>query len=602
MAPATETLEIIRGGSFLVEEHPLDQVFIPEEFTEEEQMTGELVADFVDGSVVPVLDQLEAREPGVMEGLLKEAGKLGLFGADFPEAYGGFEQRKAVAMLVSAKLVRGGSFQVGFGCHTGIGSLPIVFFGTPEQRERYIPKMATGELLGAYALTEAGSGTDALAAKSTATLSEDGKHYVLNGEKMFITNAGFAGVFTVFAKVDGEHFTAFILEKEMEGLSTGAEEHKMGIKGSSTRTLVMQDVRVPVENVLGEIGRGHEIAFNILNVGRFKLGASAIGGAELAIVDAVRYGKQREQFGRPIVEFGLIKEKIGEAAARIFAAQSMVYRTAGYIDLNIATLDKKAPDYFKQVIDVGIREYVTECSMMKVFCTEVLDYCVDQAVQILGGYGYVEEYPAERYFRDARINRIWEGTNEINRMVAVGEILKKAAKNDLPIFSQAKALLGELMGLPSLDEEADDSFLADERKLVGKAKKTVLLALGTVAQQLGDKLKDPWANEEVLGFLADMVMDVYGMESSLMRSVKLMDRGETDKAELAGLMTRLFCNDALHRLEIRARDVLSAVCEGDVLTTTLSGLRRTVKHTPVNTVTLRRRIADAVIEKEAWPV
>ena len=602
MAAATETMDIIRGGSFLVEEHPLDQVFIPEEFTEEEQMTGDLVAEFVEGSVVPRMDELEAREPGVLEGLIKEAGKLGLLSGDFPEAYGGFEQRKAVAMLVSAKLVRGGSFQVAFGCHTGIGSLPIVYFGTQEQRERYLPKMATGELLGAYALTEAGSGTDALAAKSTATLGDDGTHYLLNGEKMFITNAGFADVFTVFAKVDGEKFTGFILEKGMEGLSTGAEEKKLGIKGSSTRTLIMQDVKVPVENVLGEVGRGHEIAFNILNVGRFKLGASSFGGAEQAIVEAVRYGKQRKQFDRPIVEFGLIKEKIGEAAARIFAAQSMVYRTAGYIDQNIATLDKKDPDYYKKIIDVGIREYVTECSMMKVFCTEVLDFCVDHAVQIHGGYGYVQEYGAERHFRDARINRIWEGTNEINRMVAAGEILKKAAKGDLPIFAQAKALLGELMGFQSLDEVAGDSFLADQRKLVGQAKKTVLLAIGTVAQQLGDKLKDPWANEEVLGMLADMIMDVYGMESSLMRSLKLKDRGETEKAELAGLMTRLICNDSLHRLEIRARDVLSATCEGDVLTTTLSALRRTVKQQPVNTVALRRQIADVVIDKEAMPV
>jgi len=602
MSATIETMNIIRGGSFLVEEHPLDQVFIPEEFTEEEVMTGELARDFVEGSVVPVLKQLEAQEPGIMVDLLKKAGELGLLGVDFPESYGGFEQRKAVAMLVSARITRGGSFQVGYGCHTGIGSLPIVFFGTKEQRERYLPRMVSGELLGAYALTEAGSGTDAIAAKSSAVLASDGTHYVLNGEKMFITNAAFADVFTVFAKVDGDKFTGFILDKDMPGLSTGAEEKKLGVKGSSTRTLIMQDVKVPVENLLGEIGKGHEIAFNILNVGRFKLGASSVGGAEDAILDAVRYAKQRVQFGRPIAEFGLIREKVGEAAARIFAAQSMVYRTAGYIDQNIATLDKKDPDYYKKVIEVGIREYATECSMMKVFCSEVLDYCVDEAVQIHGGYGYVEEYNAERYYRDARINRIWEGTNEINRMVAAGEILKKAAKNDLPIFAQAKMLFDELMGFPGLDEDVDESFLADENKLVVRAKKTVLLAIGTVAQQLGDKLKDPWGNEEVLGFLADMVMDVYGMESSVMRSRKLMDRGETDKAELAGKMTALFCNEALHRLEIRARDVLAAVCEGDTLATILSGLRRTVKHQPVNTVALRREIADAVIEKESWPI
>ncbi len=599
---ATETMDIIRGGSFLVEEHPLEQVFIPEEFTEEEIMTADLARDFVEGSVVPVLEKLEAQEPGLMLKLLEEAGELGLLSADFPEAYGGFEQRKAASMLVCTRITRGGSFQVGYGCQTGIGSLPIVFFGNKEQRERYLPRMATGELLGAYALTEAGSGTDALAAKSTAVLAADGTHYVLNGEKMFITAAGYSDLFTVFAKVDGEKFTAFILEKEMEGLSTGAEEKKLGFKGSSTRTLIMQDVKVPVDNVLGEIGKGHEIAFNILNVGRFKLGASCVGGAQDAIVEAIKYAKQREQFGRPIADFGLIRHKIGEAAARIFAAQSMVFRTAGYIDQNIATLDKKTPDYYKKIIDVGIREYATECSMMKIFCAEVLDYCVDEALQIHGGYGYVQEYNAERYYRDARINRIWEGTNEINRMVAAGEILKKAAKNELPIFAQAKALLDELMGFPGLDEEGDDRFLAAEHRLVGKAKKTALLAIGTVAQQLGDKLRDPWGNEEVLGFLTDMVMDVYGMESSVMRSRKLMQRGETEKAELAGKMTALFCNEALHRLEIRARDVLSAVCEGDTLSTTLSGLRRTVKHQPVNTVALRREVAEAIIEKEAWPI
>jgi len=599
---AVSEMNIIQGGSFLVEEHPLEQVFTPEEFTEDELMTGQLARDFVETSVVPVLDRIEAQEPGVLVGLLKEAGALGLLGADFPEAYGGFEQRKAVSMLVCAKITRGGSFQVGYGCHTGIGSLPIVFFGNAEQRERYLPKMATGELLGAYALTEAGSGTDALAARSTAVLSADGTHYVLNGEKMFITNAGFADVFTVFAKVDGEKFSAFILDKAMQGVSTGAEEKKMGIKGSSTRTLIMQDVKVPVENVLGEIGRGHEIAFNILNVGRFKLGAGAIGGAQDAIVEAVKYAKQRTQFERPISDFGLIRQMIGEASARIFAAESMVYRTAGYIDQNIATLDKKAPDYYKKIIEVGIREYATECSMMKVFCTEVLDFCVDQAVQIHGGYGYVEEYNAERYYRDARINRIWEGTNEINRMVAAGEILKKAARGDLPIFARAKALLDELMGFPGLDDDTDDSFLAGEHKLVIQGKKTVLLAIGTVAQQLGDKLKDPWGNEEVLGYLADMVMDVYGMESSVMRARKLMDRGDMDKAELAGKMTVLFCNEALHRLEIRARNVLAAVCEGDTLATLLSGLRRTVKHQPVNTVVLRREIAGTVIEREAWPI
>jgi alkylation response protein AidB-like acyl-CoA dehydrogenase len=417
---------------------------------------------------------------------------------------------------------------------------------------------------------------------------------------MYITNAGFADLFIVFAKVDGEKFTAFILEKSMEGLKTGAEEKKLGIHGSSTRTLIMEDVKVPVENLLGEIGKGAKIAFNILNVGRFKLGAGTIGAAIDAILTGVKYGKQRQQFGHPITDFGLIKHKIGEAAGRIFAGRSMVYRTAGYIDQNIATLDKEDPAYDQKVVDIAIREYLGECSMMKVFGSEVLDYCVDENVQIHGGYGYSQDYPAERFYRDSRINRIFEGTNEINRMIVGGEVFKKAAKNTLPIFPQAKALLDELMGMPSL-EEPPEGFLADEALLVSKAKKSILLCMGALAQELGAKLSEPWAYEEVFALLADMIMDTYGMESALLRSRKMMERGEEEKAKIAGKMTTLFCNEALNRIEIWARNLLAAGLEGDMLTTTMVGLRRILKHQPVNTVTLRREIADVLIEKEHWP-
>jgi alkylation response protein AidB-like acyl-CoA dehydrogenase len=389
----------------------------------------------------------------------------------------------------------------------------------------------------------------------------------------------------------------------MEGLSTGAEEHKMGIKGSSTRTLIMEDVKVPVENVLGQVGRGAQIAFNILNVGRFKLGAGAVGGCIHAMVDAVKYGNQRKQFGKAITEFGLIKHKIGEMASRAFAGQSMVYRGAGYIDQNIATLDRGDENFYYKMIDVGIREYMTECSIMKVYCSEALDYCVDEAVQIHGGYGFVSEYAAERHYRDARINRLYEGTNEINRLIIAGDVLRKAGKKKLPIFAMAQALVDELMGLPSLDGEADDSFLAPEKKLVAQAKKTVLLVIGTVARERGAKLKDVEANQEIFGFLADLIMDVYAMESALLRTLKLQERGaDADKVEFAADMTRLFCNEAMHRIEITARDVLAAVCAGDTLMTTLAGLRRTVKHAPVDTVTLRRHIADRIIEKEEWPL
>ncbi len=591
---------MVRGCSFLVEEHPLERVFTPEEFSQEEKMIGDMVAQFVEGSVMPKMDALEALEEGVLPALLKEAGALGLLAVDVPEAYGGLAQPKKVSMLVAEKLAPSGSFQVGHGAHTGIGTLPIVYFGTPEQKQKYLPDLATGKILGAYALTEAGSGSDAMRARSKAALSEDGSHYVLNGEKMFITNAGFADLYIVFAQVDGDKFTAFILDKEMPGLSTGPEEKKLGIKGSSTRILVMEDVKVPAENVLGRIGRGATIAFNILNVGRFKLGAGAIGAAELAMMDAVRYGKGREQFGRPITDFGMIKHKIGEMAARLYASQSMVYRTAGYIDQNIDTLDKSAPDFDAKMIEHGVREYMTECSMMKVYCSEVLDYCVDECVQIFGGYGYTQEYPAERYYRDSRINRIFEGTNEINRLIIAGDVMKKAAKNQLPIFVQAKAVMEELMGMPTLGEDSGDGFLAAEKEMVAKAKKVVLLALGAVAQELGEKLKAPMEHEEVLSFLSDMIMDVYAMESCVLRAEKIEASGDEGKTAFAADLTGIICDQAIHHMDIKARETLAAVMSGDTLATSLAGLRRVVKHQPLNTVELRRRSADLLIDRETW--
>ncbi len=600
MADGNTAMELIKGCSFLVEEHPLDKVFIPEEFSQEEKMIGDLVEKFVTGSVIPKSETLEALDEGVMAGLLKEAGMQGLLAVDVPEQYGGMALPKSVSMLVAEKLGESGSFQVGHGAHTGIGTLPIVYFGTDEQKAKYLPNLATGETLGAYALTEAGSGSDAMHARSKAVLDESGENFIINGEKMFITNAGFADIFIVFAQVDGEKFTTFIMDKDMPGLSVGPEEKKLGIKGSSTRTLIMEDVKVPKENVLGIIGRGAIIAFNILNIGRFKLGAGAIGSAAVTMMNSVRYGKGRTQFEHPITDFGFIKHKIGEMATRIYAGQSMVYRTAGYIDQNIAGMDTSDDQYYEKMIKHGIQEYMTECSMMKVFCSEVLDYCVDECLQIHGGYGYTQEYSAERYYRDSRINRIFEGTNEINRIIIAGDVLKKAAKNHLPIFAKAKGLLEELMGFPDLDMDEDDSFMASERVLVGKAKKAALLGLGTVAQELGGKLKAPMEHEEILGLLSDTITDIYAMESSVMRSLKLEKRGDDAQAKLAGEMTTLYCNDAIHRIDLRTRDLLAAVCAGDTLTTTLAGLRRIVKQQPLNTVALRRSIADQVIEKESW--
>lgn len=602
---ATSNTAMIHGGSFLVDEHPLDRVFTPEEFSADERMIGDLVEKFVQGSILPRMAELESMAEGAMPALLKEAGALGLLALDIPEAYGGMAMPKRVGMLVAEKLAASGSFQVAHGAHTGIGALPIVYFGSAAQKEKYLPRLATGELIAAYALTESGSGSDAMNARTKAVLSADGGHYVLNGEKMWISNAGFADVFVVFAQVPAEEtggrdrFSAFIVERDTPGFRTGNEEKKMGIKGSSTRTLVFEDAQVPVANVLGRIGRAAAIAINILNVGRFKLGAGAIGGAELALIEAVRYGNGRHQFGRPITEFGLIKHKLGEMAARLYAAQSMVYRTAGYIDQNIAGLDKAAADYDAQMIEFGIREYMTECSMVKVYGSEVLDYCTDECVQIHGGYGFSQEYPAERYYRDARINRIFEGTNEINRLIIAGDMLKKAAKHQLPIYARAKAIAAELAAAPSTVPASDADFAA---QAVAQAKRATLLALGAVAEVLGEHIKDPMEHEEVLAFLSDMVTETYALESSLLRTRKIAAQGNAAAAAFATDLARLAASGGLARIAASGEEALAAVYSGEDLVARLALHRRALAHTPIDAVTLRRRVAEVLIAEERWPL
>jgi len=602
---ATRNTAMIHGGSFLVGEHPLDQVFTPEEFNADERMIGDLVEKFVQGSILPRMAELESMAEGAMPALLKEAGALGLLALDIPEAYGGMAMPKRVGMLVAEKLAASGSFQVAHGAHTGIGALPIVYFGSPAQKEKYLPRLATGELIAAYALTESGSGSDAMNARTKAVLSADGSHYVLNGEKMWISNAGFADVFVVFAQVPAEEaggrdrFSAFIVERGTPGFRTGNEEKKMGIKGSSTRTLVFEDARVPVANVLGRIGRAAAIAINILNVGRFKLGAGAIGGAELALIEAVRYGNGRHQFGRPITEFGLIKHKLGEMAARLYAAQSLVYRTAGYIDQNIAGLDKAAPDFDAQMIEFGIREYMTECSMVKVYGSEVLDYCTDECVQIHGGYGFSQEYPAERYYRDARINRIFEGTNEINRLIIAGDLLKKAAKHQLPIYALAREIAAELAAAPTAAPVSGDDFAA---QAVAQAKRATLLALGAVAEVLGEHIKDPMEHEEVLAFLSDMVTETYAMESSLLRARKIAAQGNAAATGFAADLTQLACSAGLVRIAASGEEALAAVAAGEALAARLALHRRAVAHTPIDAVLLRRRVAEVLIAEERWPL
>ncbi len=585
-----------KGGSFLIEETEPESVFSPEDFSEEQRMFAKTAEDFINNEVIPRIDETEAQKEGVMVELVKKAGELGLLMIDVPEKYGGLELDKATSMLVSEIMSKGGAFASSFGAHTGIGTLPIVYFGTEEQKQKYLPKLATGEYLGCYALTEAGSGSDALAAKARAELSSDGKHYVLNGEKLFVTNGGFADVFIVFAKIDGEEFSAFIVERGFEGVKVGAEEKKMGIKGSSTVTLILEDAKVPAENLLGEKGKGHKIAFNILNIGRFKLGVGSLGAAKLAFDESVKYANERHQFGRPIASFGMIKNKIAEMASQIYVTESMSYRTAGLINGILEAVDKDADDAAKQAIK-GIEEYSIECSIMKVKGSEMLAYVVDEAVQIHGGYGFSQEYPVERYYRDARIARIYEGTNEINRLVIPGMLIRKAMKGVLPLMPAAKKLQAELLEFPSLDEEGDDGFMVEEAKLVGNAKKTALLAAGTALQKFMDKIQE---EQGVLGGIADIIIEIFGMESALLRTRKIAGAKGEEAAALPVGMTRLYVYEAMGRIDLLAKEVLAASAAGDELRTLLAALRRLTRYVPIDAHKLRAEIADYFIEKEKY--
>ena len=592
---ATEAKKLnkqFKGGSFLIEDASPNDIFTPEDFTEEHLMIAQTTEDFVENEVMPRISEIEAQKDDVTVELLRKAGELGLLSVEIPEKFGGLGLDKMSVMLVTEKMTAYGSFAVSHGGHTGIGTGPISLFGTEEQKAKYLPKLGTGELLSSYALTEAGSGSDALAAKATAVLSEDGKYYVLNGEKMWITNAGFADIFITFAKVDGDKFSCFIVEKTMPGVSTGAEEKKMGIKGSSTRVLLLDNVKIPIENLLGEVGKGHKIAFNILNFGRFKLGAGSVGGAKTAITDAVKYANQRYQFGRPIASFGAIKHKLGEMAIRTWVLESMVYRTAGMIDSRLEGVDRDDT----QATMNAVEEYAIECSIMKVFGSEVLDYVVDEEVQIHGGYGYSADYPAERAYRDARINRIFEGTNEINRMLIPGMLLKRAMKGELALMPAAQKLMDEVMGFPELAEE-DDTVLAAERKIVTNAKKIALMVAGTAAQKFMGKLSD---EQEILMHIADIIMEAYAMESAVLRASKINEEKGASKAEIYINITRTFINDSIARIEFSDKQALAAITDGDELRTMLAALRRFTKYTPINTVKTRQAIADKLIDANKY--
>jgi alkylation response protein AidB-like acyl-CoA dehydrogenase len=582
----------ILGGSFLLEErHPAD-VFTPEDFTEQHQLIGQTTEEFAVNEILPQAEKIEHKDFSITRALLKKAGDLGLSGVEIPEAYGGLDMDKVTAAVIADHIAKYAGFATTWGGHSGIGTLPIVYFGTEEQKKKYLPKLATGEMVGAYALSEATSGSDALNCRARAQLSPDGKHYILNGEKMWITNAGFADLYTVFAKIDGEKFSAFLVERTFPGFSVGNEEHKMGIRGSSTCPIILNDCKVPVENLLGEIGKGHTIAFNILNIGRFKLGAMCVGGARVSLEHAIAYARQRKAFGKVIADFGLVREKIANMATLIYVGESLVYRTVGMMDALLSEIDKASPDAAKETRK-AIEEYAVECSIIKVWGSEMIDYVVDETVQIYGGYGFVEEYPAERAYRDARINRIFEGTNEINRLIITSFLLKRAMSGQLALMPAIKKLMDEVLSGPTTSEEIGGP-LADERKLVATAKKLGLFAAGSATQKYMQAIQD---QQEVMGAIADMTIEIYAMESAVLRAQKLVQQKGEAAAALPIAMTRVYLTQAFEKVESAAKKVLADVAEGDMLRAQLAILRRLAKYEPFNTITLRQQIAQKVIER-----
>jgi alkylation response protein AidB-like acyl-CoA dehydrogenase len=582
----------ITGGSFLLEERRPDEIFTPEDFTDQHQLIAQTAEEFAFHEIVPNIDKIEHKDFSVTRQLLKKAGELGLSSVEIPEAYGGLEMDKVTAAVIADHIAKYAGFATTWGGHTGIGTLPIVYFGTEEQKKKYLPRLASGEIVGAYALSEASSGSDALNCRARAALAPDGNYYVLNGEKMWITNAGFADLFTVFAKVDGEKFTAFLVEKTFSGFSVGAEEHKMGIRGSSTCPIILNDCKVPVENVLGQVGKGHVIAFNILNIGRFKLGAMCVGGARVSLENSISYARQRKAFDKVIADFGLVREKLANMAALIYVGESLVYRTVGMMDSALNEVDKSTADAAKQTLK-AIEEYAVECSIIKVWGSEMIDYVVDETVQIYGGYGFVEEYPAERAYRDARINRIFEGTNEINRLIITGFLLKRAMSGQLPLMPAIKSLMGEVLSGPSLSDEIEGP-LAQERTLITQARNLGLFAAGAATQKYMHTIQD---QQEIMGAIADMVIEIYAVETAVLRTKKIVDRSGESTATLALSMTRLYLAQAMEKIESAARKIMAAVAEGDMLRTQLAILRRLAKYQPFDTIALRQQIAQIVIER-----
>ncbi len=601
-APASVAAKKIAGGAFLISDATSADCFFPEDFTEEHRQIAQTTAEFATNEIVPMSEAIEAKDFAVTRRLIREASALGLTSVDIPEEYGGLEMDKVTSAIVADNIAKQGSFSVAFSAHVGIGTLPIIWYGTPEQKKKYLPKLATGEFVGAYALSESTSGSDAMNPRSRAVLSEDGKHYVINGEKMWITNGGFADIYTVFAKcaVPGgekageEKLTAFLVERGTPGFAVGKEEHKLGIRGSSTCPLILTDCKVPVENLLGEVGKGHHIAFNVLNVGRYKLGSAAVGGARTAFNHAIQYAKDRKAFGKSISEFGLIQEKIAECAVGIFAGEALCYRTVGMIDQALA--DVGASD--TKEIQKQIESYAVECSIVKVWASEMLDMVVDHGVQIFAGYGYVEEYPAERAYRDARINRIFEGTNEINRLIITGWLMKSAMSGKLPLMQAIKSLMDEVLAGPVLKEDREGP-LAEEYHLLAAAKKLTLFAAGAATQRYMAAIAE---EQEVMAAIADMIIEVFVMESTILRAEKMVGRsasagpGARPNAEIAVAMARIYAAKAMERVELSGRRVIAAVAEGDTLRTQMTILRRLAKHDPTNTIALGRQVAQHIVK------
>jgi len=583
---------IRKGGSFLLEELSPSDVFTPEDFGDAHKMIVNTISRFVKNEVLTNAEQIEQKDWDLTRKLMRQAGELGLLGVDIEEEYGGSHLDSIASLLITEHSSLSGSFGLTMGAHTGIGSMPLVFFGNKAQKEKYLPGLASGESIGAYALTEPGAGTDAMSLQATARLTPDGKHYKLDGQKQFVTNGDIADIIFTYAKVDGEKMTAFILERGFDGISTGPEEHKMGIRGSSTCTIFLDGTLVPVENVLYEVGRGHIVAFNILNLGRFKLGAGCVGVAKLAIEAAVGYSKERVQFNRPICQFGMIKHKIAEMATRTYMSESMAYRSGGLIDSVLDTVDRAAEDAGQQHAK-KIGEYAVECSINKVYCSEMLAYVADETLQIYGGYGFIEDYPAERIYRDNRIFRIFEGTNEINRLLITGMLMRSALKNEIPLFAEADKAKAELPAMEPLRPSPDDGPLGYQRRLLARAKSIFLAVCSGAAQKYGMSLED---EQEVLALLADMAQEIFALESGLLRALKSIDSVGEQQAKTKIDMVQLYANGAMAGVGNLATQLLAAMETGDALESQLAVLARASQFSPLNAVQLRRDIADEMID------